>query len=267
MNDSSAPAFSLTTAEIARWQEQCAEIDRDVETLYRRKAEIGERLKAAQLLAPSLFILAQPPKAKGRGQATIRKGLLTWPHIIEEAVRNSGSGMRQRDLLDSIRSGRHGKRLDGGEGGYYNGIQKVLRRGIVIKRGEWLFTPAQLEEYLRKVEAGEIADVADNAEYGSPSAAEAVRFATAHPGAKSPEIINHIWAGQKAAGEPVQSKTSLYNVLKRLVEQEKLSKDSKGGFHPFNANEAPSGEAAGASEAGEVGASPDDTQPSLRLVG
>lgn len=265
VSDSDATTFSLSAAEISRWQEECAEIDRDVENLHKRKNEILKRIEAAQLLAPSLFIMAQTPKAKGRGQSTVRKGLLTWPRIIEEAVRNSGTGIRQRDLLDSIRSGRHGKRLTDSESGYYNAIQKVLKRKSITKRGEWLFTPAQHDEYLRKLDAGEIEDYADVEEFGSPSAAEAVRFATAEPGAKSIEIIKHIWAVQDAAKEQRQSKTSLYNVLARLVEQQKLVKDDRGGFHPFKENEAPSGEPAGAPEAGEVGASPDDNRTVLRL--
>ncbi|MDP9413666.1 MAG: hypothetical protein M3Q08_06140 [Pseudomonadota bacterium] len=256
MSDPQSPIFHLPAVEISRRQERCAEIDREIDGLRKEQAEHQEWLRAAQIIAPSLFILAQPPKVKGRGQAVVRKGLLTWPHIIEEAVRNSGTGIRQRDLLDSIRAGRHGKRLNSSESGYYNAIQKVLKnKKSVIKRGEWLFTPAQHEEYLRRVAAGEIEDYAENAEFGSPSAAEAVRYTKANPGAKSIDIIKHIWAVQKANGEAVQSKTSLYNVLARLVEQEKLIKDSEGGFHPHKETEAPNGDAAGASEEREVAAS------------
>lgn len=239
MTDDSPPSFQLTPSEIAQWQEQCAQIDLEIERLQKDKSDIKDRLRAAQLLAPSLFLLAQPPKAKGRGNAVMRKGLPTWAHIIEEAVRNSGTGIRQKDLLDSIRSGRHGKRLDGGEGGYYNAIQKVLSRKIVIKRGEWLFTPAQFQEYMRKVDAGEIADHAENTEYGSASAAEIVRYVLSHQGAKSPAIIDHIWAVQEANGEAQQSRTSLYNVIRRLVDQKKLSKDGRGGFVPYKENEPP----------------------------
>lgn len=262
----SPPVFSLTSAEIARWYEDRAECDREIDRFNQKKLEIDERLRAAQLLAPTLFSLAQPQKATGRGQATVRKGLLTWTRIIDEAVQSSGSGLRQRDLLGSIRSGRHGKRLNDSESGYYNAIAKVLKRGSVIKRGEWLFTPAQLEEYLRKVEAGEITDCADEATFGSASAAAAMRFATSNPGSKSIDIIRHIWEVQKASGETPQSKTSLYNVLARLTEQNRLMKDSEGGYRPYKETEAPSGDAVGASEAGEVAASPIENQPSLRLV-
>lgn len=267
MNDSQASTFSLTAAEITRWREDCAGIDRQIENLLKRKGQVEERLRAAEILAPSLFLSAQPQAAKGRGQSTVRKGLLTWPHIIEDAVRNSGTGIRQRELLESIRAGRHGKRLDTGDSGYYNAIQKVLRRELVTKCGEWLFTPAQFEEYQRKLAAGEIADFSEETEYGSPSGAEAVRFATAKPGSKSIDIIKHIWATQDAAKEQRQSKTSLYNVLARLVEQQKLMKDDRGGFHPYQENEAPAAKLLGASETGEVGASPIENQPSLRLIG
>jgi hypothetical protein len=267
VTDYAASTFSLTAAEIASWREECAQIDIDIENLHKRKSAIQEKLRAAELLAPSLFILAQPPKASGRGQSKVRKGLLTWPHIIEEAVRNSGEGIRQRDLLESLRSGRHAKRLTDSESAYYGAIQKVLRREIIFKRGDWLFTPAQHQEYLRRVAAGEIADVADEEEYGSPSAAEAMRFVARNPGVKSIDLIHHIWEQQKAQGEKLQSKTSLYNVFARLVEQNKLMKDSEGGFHPYKENEAPVGQAAGASESGEVAASSIENQPALRLIG
>ncbi|WP_133303942.1 hypothetical protein [Aurantiacibacter aquimixticola] len=266
MTDSTPSTFSLSASEISHWREECAEIDRKIEQLRKKKGDIEERLSAAQLLAPSLFVASEPEKGKGRGQAKMRKGLMTWPHIIEEAVRNSETGLRQRDLLESIRSGRHGKRLTESESAYYNAIQKVLKRKIVIKRGEWLFTPAQHDEYLRKVDAGEVKDVAEVEEYGSPSAAEAVRFVTASPGRKSIDVIKHIWATQDADKKQRQSKTSLYNVLARLVEQQKLSKDDEGLFYPFNENEAPSDEPTGASETGEVAASSSDTSPLFRVV-
>ncbi len=235
--------MTFTAAEIAQWQQQCAEIDSDIERLRKDKLDIEDRLRAAQLLFPSLFLMAQPEKVKGRGQSVIRKGLLTWPHIIEDAVRSSGTGIRQKDLLEAVRQGKHGKRLTVGESGYYNAIHKVLKvKKSVIKRGEWLFTPAQFQEYMRKVEAGEVEDYAENAEHGSPSAAEIVRFVTANPGKRSPEAITHVWAVQEAQGEPMQSKTSLYNVVKRLIEQKKLMKDSRGGLRPYKENEPPAEE-------------------------
>jgi hypothetical protein len=252
--DSTSTTFSLSAAEISRWQEQCAEIDGQIDRLKKDKVAIEDRLRAAQLLAPSLFILAQPLNAAGRGQSIVRKGLLTWPHIIEEAVRNSGSGIRQRDLLENVRHGRHGKRLTRGESGYYNAIQTVLRKKMVIKHGEWLFTPAQHQEYLRKVGAGEIEDYAENTEFGSPGAAEAARFIAANPGAKAIDIIKHIWAAQKAGGRAQSPKNSLYNMLARLAQQNKLMKDEKGGYLPYKENEAPT--EAGAPDAGRVAALP-----------
>lgn len=243
MGDDPTPSVNFTAAEITQWQQKCAEIDSDIERLRKAKLDIEDRLRAAQLLFPSLFLMAQPQQARGRGQAVVRKGLLTWPHIIEDAVRSSGGGIRQKDLLEAIRRGKHGKRLQVGESGYYNAIHKVVKvKKTIIKRGEWLFTPAQFEEYMRKVDAGEIEDYAENAEYGSPTAAEMVRFVTAHPGKRAPEIITHIWAVQEAQGEPMQSKTSLYNVIRRLIDQKKLTKDSRGGLHPYTENEPPAEE-------------------------
>jgi hypothetical protein len=264
VTDPSIPTFSLTAAEIARWREECAEVDQAVERLYQKKAQIEERLRAAELLAPSLFLLAQPPQARGRGQSKVRKGLLTWPHLIEEGVRNSGQGIRQKELLDQLRAGPYGQRLVESESGYYNAIQKVLRRKQIIKRGDWLFTPAQYDQYMDRLGKGEVQDVAEEADYGSPAAAEAVRFISARPGSKSIDVIKAIWEAHSEPNPP--SKTSLYNMLARLVEQRKVRKDDQGRFYPAQMTEAPEALPSEASAAGEVGASPDDAQPSLRLV-
>ena len=255
MDRDSLPSVNFTAAEIAQWQQESAAIDAEIERLRKGKAGIEDKLRAAQLLFPSLFLIAQPEKGKGRGQAIFRKGLLTWPHIIEDAVRGSVTGIRQKELLDDIRDGKHGKPLTS-ESAFYNAIQKVLKhRKTVIKHGEWLFTPAQFQDYMRKVEAGEIRDCAQNVEFGSPSGAEIVRFVTKHPHSKSPDIIAHVWAVQEANGEARQSRTSLYNVIRRLTDQRKLSKDSKGGYVPYEENEPPAENPPSGSDTGEVAAS------------
>lgn len=255
MEGDSLPSVHFTAAEIAQWQQESAAIDAEIERLRKSKLGLEDKLRAAQLLFPSLFLIAQPEKGKGRGQAKFRKGLLTWPHIIEDAVRSSVTGIRQKELLDDIRDGKHGKPLNS-ESGFYNAIQKVLKqKKTVIKHGEWLFTPAQFQEYMRKVEAGEIEDCALNLEFGSPSGAEIVRYVTAHPHSKSPEIIAHVWKVQEAKGEAPQSRTSLYNVIRRLADQKKISKDSKGGYIPYQENEPPAENPPSGSDAGEVAAS------------
>ena len=262
---SNVPTLTLTPAEIARWQEDCAQIDQDIEKLTKRKDEILQKLDAARLLAPALFEAAVGRHGVTHRTVLKRKGLTTWPQIIEEYVRNSGSGIRQKEMLEQIRSGVYGSRLADSESGYYNAVQKVLKRRIVVKRGEWLFTPSQYDEYMAKLERGEVSDVADETDYGSPAAAAAMRFIAAHPGGKSIDVIRAVWAEHDGPNLP--SKTSLYNTLARLVEQKRIRKDEGGAFYLFNENEAPSDQPRGASDAGEVAASPNENRAGLRLIG
>jgi hypothetical protein len=261
----SGPSLILTPAEIARWTEDCAQIDASIEKLHRKRGEIEKKLEAARLLAPSLFEVATQKSLSG-SKMLKRKGLTTWPHIIEEQVRASGDGIRQKDMLEQLRTGPYASRFQGrNESGYYNAVQKVLGRGDVIKRGDWLFTPAQYDAYLERLARGEVKDVADEADYGSPAAAEAVRFIAANPGVRSIAVIRAIWDAHEGAHPP--SKTSLYNTLARLVEQKKIRKDESGAFYLPNANEAPAGQPGGASEAGEVDASPDENRRGFRVIG
>src|SRR5665213_2137291 len=94
------PQLILTPAEIARWTEDCARIDRDVERLLKKKEDTQKKIEAARLLAPSLFEVAEERAPPGRGMSVKRKGITTWPIIIEEHVRTSGTGLKQKDLLE-----------------------------------------------------------------------------------------------------------------------------------------------------------------------
>ena len=168
-------------------------------------------------------------------------------------------------MLEQIRTGPYGERLEASESGYYNGIQKALKRQQIIKRGEWLFTPAQYDDYMKRLARGEVSDVADESDYGSPAAAAAVQYIKDAPGQKSAAVIRAVWKALE--GNDLPSKTSLYNTLARLVEQQKIRKDESGAFYPFDKTEAPTGKTGGASEAGEVGASPIENRTPLRVVG
>lgn len=155
------------------------------------------------------------------------------------------------DLLTSIRNGVFGDRLKTSESGYYNAIQKLLGRGLLKKRGDRLFTPAQFSDYMTKVERGEVEDVVAVEEYGSPSAAVAVNFIKSNPGCESPQVIAAIW--EASGSEQRQSKTSLYNMIARLAEQQHIRKVGKK-LYPYEQNEPPS--FPGGSDAGKVAAFP-----------
>lgn len=244
----------LSAAEVRRWQTECEEIDRQAEVLGQRKEGLLKKLAAAELLAPSLFVEDPVLLSEGGGKVVRkRKGRATWTGLIEEQVRISGGGIRQRQLLENMRNGPYGERLKTSESGYYNGIQKLLKREILIKRGEYLFTPAQYDEYMRKLERGEVSDLAKEATYGSTAAAEIVRFVEGSPGQRSIGLIRAVWDAHK--GEHPPSKTSLYNTIARLVEQKHIRKED-GRFYPCEKNEAPSGEPESASESGEIDPSP-----------
>jgi len=222
---------------------------------------LRQKIDAVRLLAPSLFLEdGTARKDDDTGVIRSRKGRPTWTSLIEEQVRSAQMGIVQRELLAVMREGPFGDRLKVSESGYYNAIQKLLKRGLLKKRGDRLFTPAQYSEYMMRLERGEVEDVAEVGEYGSPAAAIMVRHVHASPGCASADVIEAVWKAHE--GDHPPSKTSLYNMIARLIEQRHIRREDKK-LYPYEENEAPN---EGASEAGEVRASPNDGQPRFTLV-
>ncbi|MCA1244587.1 hypothetical protein LC092_19245 [Stappia stellulata] len=255
--------FSISGAEVRSWEAECSEIDLKIENLRKRQASLREKIDAVRLLAPSLFLGdGTARKSESPGLVKTRKGRATWTGVIEEQVRSSNGGVMQRELLAKMRSGPFGDRLKSSESGYYNGIQKLLRRGLLKKRGDHLFTPAQYRDYMSKLEKGEVDDVADVSEFGSPAAVLAVRYISENPGCSSSDVIDAIWAAHE--GDHPPSKTSLYNMIARLSEQKHIRKEDKK-LYPYGDNEPPA--VAGGSETDRAGTLSDDNRASLKVVG
>jgi len=226
----------ITAAEVKGWRAQCAEIDGKIEKLKADKAKLLKKIEAVELLAPSLTLdVAEKEDPSPDGLIRERKGRPTWSALIEEQVRSSQSGIVQRDLMAKIRAGLFGDRLTESESAFYNSISKMLRKKIIVKRGDHLFTQAQYAEYMKKLEAGEVNDVAEVTNYGSPAAAVVVRFVQENPGCGSSDAIRAVWEASPTGDR--QSKTSLYNMIARLVEQRHIRKEG-GHLFPFSVNEA-----------------------------
>ena len=254
-NSESNKHLVLTAAEVRRWQAECESIDHQTEDLAHRKEALLKKIAAAELLAPSLFEEDQLLPAQGGGKIIRkRKGRTTWTSVIEEQIRSSGTGIRQRQVLENMRNGPYGERLKASESGYYNAVQKLLKRDILVKRGDYLFTHAQYDEYMSKLERGEVRDVAEEGAFGSAAAAEIVRFVGTNPGQRSIALIKAVWEAHKGAHPP--SKTSLYNTIARLVEQKHIRKED-GRFYPYEDNEViTEDDPESTSEDGEIGSSP-----------
>lgn len=255
--------MKLTVADVRGWQAENESIDAQVEQLLKRKEGNNAKLKAAELLFPSLFVQEDPPKSLD-GLVRKRSGRATWTSLIEEQVRLSGDGIRQKDLMDRLREGPFGARLKSSESGYYNAIQKLLKREILIKRGDWLFTRVQHDEYQRRLARGEVDDFEKAASYGSPAAAEIVRFVTANPGRKSIDLIRAVWKAH--SGDHPPSKTSLYNMIARLVEQRHIRK-TEGRFYVCEGNEPSASDEGDGSEADGDAAPSNESQQRFRVIG
>ncbi len=216
----------LSAAEVQRWRKDAAEIDAQVERLLSKKAKIMERVSAAEILAPSLFIESSAEAGDGPKVIKARKGLVTWTALIEEIVRNSVNGISQKELLAEMRKGPYSDRLIASESGYYGAMAKLLKRDILKKRGDYLFTAAQYDAYLELLAAGTVVDVADNVNYGSQLAATVMEVVKInHPAGISPtDTVKALQADYETNNIALPSRNTAYNCIARLVEQKHLSK-------------------------------------------
>ena len=91
-----------------------------------------------------------------------------------------------------------------------------------------LFTPNSLADFLRKVEAGEVAGVPQTTGRPSPLADAILAFIVARPnGVQGGEVVAHLIDDSRFSETTMKNATGVYNVLARLVKRGDLEKDGR----------------------------------------
>lgn len=265
MSDSDALSglFSLPgLEEIKRWEADYRRMGDAIVDLESRRAKLARIIAAARGEAEPAA--RSVPKRKRDG--TYKAG--TWIGVLGAVVKENPEGISYDALREKV-PGELGEKLRETPSlkAFYTSLRRLERDEVIVRHRGHAFTPAGFKRYLDKVERGETPEIM-GAEYGrSPMGDAILDFIRRNGPAKANALRQHL-ATFEQFREGMKNHSAIYNVLRRLLDRERLAHDDQAStYYIVDENETPAAEPLGASETGEVTASPIDSQPTLRLIG
>jgi hypothetical protein len=253
--------------DLRRWEEEHARMGVTIKELSEKREQLGQLIKVAATIHGG-----KEASRRGIGNGNVgkvRRGDKgTWMTAILEVVERHPDGVKYEQLRAEMPEP-YASRLsrDPNAKSFYGSMSKLDAAGKVVRHRGHLFTADAFERYQSRVASGEIGEVAEHANRGSPMTDELITFLADHPRSTGAEIKDHLCSFEQFKGGLKRNSSAIYNVLRRLRDREEIFRHEDGSYSLPNENEAPNGNAAGASDAGEAATSPNDSQPTLRLIG
>lgn len=209
----------LSEGDLVSWREEIARIDAETRALATRRDLLSRRLEAA---AEFMSLLredpAGAPSGSGAGQPVevADFGQINWVDIVRDGVGAYPMGVIMHEFKEEVADSPAGARLRVTDKGYYKAIDRLVRRGELIKHKGRLFSPAAHRRYMAAVARGEIEDVQAPNPGHSPLVEAARQMIEDEPGITSGRVVeqlrDHPLVGPTLAPKP----TAVYNMISRL---------------------------------------------------
>lgn len=259
--DSLSDLFKLPGAEeIRQWEEQRKEIAAAIKQLQEKTAYL-DRLIAAARGEP----VPSPISVPGKNAVNLKPG--TWMHAVAEVVFAHPEGVAYADIRAKLQGRfaeqvRRHPRLKA----FYGALRRLEAEEVIVRHRNHAFTPSGYKRYLNKLARGDVTPVHGHDYRQSPMGDAIMQFMREHGPSKVAPIRDYL-SSHPQFQESMKNHSAIYNVLRRFVDRGELIHDKSSAVYSLpNENGAPAATPHDAPDAGEVGASPIETQPSLRLV-
>jgi len=239
----------LTTDDLKVMDDELARVEEGIVSLEDRREKIlSQRSKVYELLAalgkavPNAGVpqtrIVQGKLKDGRTIRVSRAGNMnvggvTWMSEISRLLSDERDGMTYEDLRAGINLGPLAERLKQSDKGLYGGVAKLEARGELTKHNGRLFDPDHHADFLRRVAVGLVEDTPHISQQTRPSPmAEAIfSLLVVHPsGVDASEIVKNMKDHPQFSEVVSKNKTSVYNVLKRMIDRDQIRKEGKTYF-------------------------------------
>jgi hypothetical protein len=188
-------------------------------------------------------------------------------------------GLPYAELRSAVLASPLGPKLIQSDKGYHNALSRAAQAQEIIRDHGRVFTPAAFQRFMAAVERGEASTTVPQPIAHSPMGEAILKIVGANPGKLNGKgVIGELRKDAEFNAALTPHETGAYNIIARLVRRGQIIRRDDGLILPgrnfprdiagvgSDENRAPNGDAAGALEAGEVGASPNENRPGLRLI-
>lgn len=246
MSDSrQGDGFLVSPEQLHRWQRERERLVSLIDEMQKRRSAIDRLIEAAM---PFMGAMAkeggrapsQPLAPSASGEAAEQKGGTheptdkaprgVWTATIRDALARAPEGMTFGELKDEIQNGPLGERLAQTSKSFYGAIGKLESRGVIAKHRGWLFTAETLDQFLKDVAAGKVADKEPlDVGRGSPMQDVVIELVrSAQPkGIKSSEVVAALRNHPEFGASVIRNATAGYNIISRLLNRGELMKEGR----------------------------------------
>lgn len=276
MSENESSGHVVSGSQVYVWQQRVRAIDAEMESLSLERAKLERLVQMAEVLESEARLLA------GVGGAAHDKldGIQrtdTFIKAVSVIAERFEDGATYDDIREAILKSPLADKYRKSDKGFYTSLAKLKHRGELVDHNGYVFTPANLEVYLRKVAAGLKPDKArdpGSEKRDSPVYHLVLDTIARTPGLIAKDVIARIRNRDERAKALTENENSVYNAIARLKKrgviegfgrferQLKVGANapeeykriaSSGVVVPIaKRTEAPSGKTAGASEAGPL---------------
>ena len=244
-----------TADDLAQWEEEHARMGSAIRDLTEKRRQIGELIRVAAAIHGGT-----EAKKRGIGNANIGKtrGLVkgSWMSTILEIANRNPEGFSYDQIrakmpepfASKLAQEPHAK-------SFYGAMLKLEEAKKAVRHKNHLFTLDGFQRYRQKVESGEVDEVPGRDPRGSPMADELKAYLAQNPHAATKAIKAHLVQFPDFRTGLTRNSSAIYNLIKKLRDREEIVQHEDNSYSLLDGNEAPDGQSAGASFAGEVTAS------------
>lgn len=254
----------LTTDDLRRLEDECAQIERDIAALEAKKGVYQQKLahikdllgllgidvssrsagNAPDVPAPAPSVEPRFPHASHR-----RRGVklddgtrVTWMGEVARILSEINGPVNYEILRSKIAEGPLSEKLRQTDKGLYGAVMKLQAKGDLIKDAGFLFSPSAYERFKSKVEAGTESVFLPPAPVNRKAPlADTVReiIGNHKEGVDGGGIISALMGNPSFADSIKRNRTGAYNVLSRLLSRGEIAKRGKLYFLVGEAGESP----------------------------
>lgn len=276
MSERGSSGSVVSDSQVYGWRRRIREIDAEVESLSLEKAKLERLVQMAEMLESEARLLA----GVSGFQHDALDGIERTDTFIKAVFVVAGrfeDGATYEDIREAILKSPLGDKLKKSDKGFYTGLAKLKHRGELVDHNGYVFTPANLAIYQRKVAAGLKTDKSRDPaseKRDSPLYHLILGVISKDPGLSAKDVISRVRQESEQGKALTDNTNSAYNAIARLKKRgviegvgrlerdlrigpnapEEYKRIASGGVvvHLAKRTEAPSGKTAGASEAGPL---------------
>lgn len=240
--------FSISSEDIARWEEEARHEDTRAKSLASQAAESTEKAallrfkaqKARELAALILGDVNAPiPAAPGpttesqrepSREGAYRKG--SWRDGLRNWIYASPTGLSSADLREIINADvDFGPKFAESDKGYYHALSHLKAEKVIVQDNGRYYSPKAFADHLAAVARGEVKDAPRRNYRYSPMAEAILDLIRARPGIAGGEIVKVLRANEEFAESLRLYNSGVYNVLARLEGRQQVRRED-GGYTP-----------------------------------